>query len=375
MLERIQAIELLAGMTSDNDPGIQYVVVDRDRLVHAHSAGLADVAGKVPLSLEHTLSAFSMTKTLTALAILQLAEQSRLDLDDRVSPLIKHPYNQDISIRQLMNHTSGIPNPIPLKWVHLAEHHQGFNERAALDAVLENNAHQIARPGERYCYSNINYWLLGSIIESVTHDLYAEYVRKNIFQPLNLAATEMNFGLSGSAPQAKGYCAKYSFMNLVKGLVTDRSVWGEYEGKLLHIKDVSVNGPAFGGAIGTARGFSVILQDLLSARSVLLKETGKELLFLRQRLGSGKEIDMTLGWHIGFRDNKPYYYYKEGGGAGYHSEMRMYPSHGLASVIMTNRTSFNSRRMLSKLDDMFLSNSFCRSSSAVPVSNCYEMRQ
>ena len=62
---------------------------------------------------------------------------------------------------------------------------------------------------------------------------------------------------------------------------------------------------------------------------------------------------MTLGWHIGNLEGTPYYH-KEGAGAGFHSEMRVYPSRGLASVIMTNRTSFNSRSALSKLDGLFL---------------------
>jgi hypothetical protein len=141
-------------------------------------------------------------------------------------------------------------------------------------------------------------------------------------------------------------------MNLVKGFVTDKGVWGRYEGNWLHIKDVYVNGPSFGGAIGSAKAFSTILQDLLAERSVLLSENSKSLLFSRQKMRSGKYIDMTLGWHIGILEGIQYFY-KEGGGAGFHSEMRIYPTIGLASVIMTNKTSFNSRKQLSNLDKMF----------------------
>ena len=65
------------------------------------------------MSPGHTLSAFSMTKTLTAIAVLQLAERREIDIDDRVSKYIEHPYGQEISIRQLLNHTSGIPNRSP----------------------------------------------------------------------------------------------------------------------------------------------------------------------------------------------------------------------------------------------------------------------
>jgi CubicO group peptidase (beta-lactamase class C family) len=293
-----------------------------------------------------------MTKTLTAIAILQLAERQEINIDDRVSQYIEHPYGQEISIRQLLNHTSGIPNPIPLRWVHLATDHKDFNENEALAKVLGDNPKPDRPPGEKYIYSNIGYWLLGRVIEAVSNQDYVEYFNKNIFQPLRLTPNDIDFVITDNTHHAKGYLAKYSFMNLAKSFVTDKAVWGKYEGNWLHIKDVYVNGPSFGGVIGSAKAFSTILQDLLAKRSVLLSENSKFLLFSQQKVRSGKNIDMTLGWHIGILEGVRYFY-KEGGGAGFHSEMRIYPTMGLASVIMTNRTSFNSRRQLSNLDKMF----------------------
>ena len=123
----------------------------------------------------------------------------------------------------------------------------------------------------------------------------------------------------------------------------------------MHIKNVYLNGPSFGGAIGTAGAFSKILEDLLSTESMLLEQRTKQLLYQQQMLNSGTEIDMTLGWHMAELDGTNYYY-KEGGGAGFHCEMRIYPKKGLASVIMSNRTSFNSRKILSELDIRFVEN-------------------
>lgn len=62
---------------------------------------------------------------------------------------------------------------------------------------------------------------------------------------------------------------------------------------------------------------------------------------------------MTLGWHIGNLQGTVYYF-KEGGGGGFHSEMRLYPAQGLGSVIMVNATEFNSNRFLSAVDRAFL---------------------
>ncbi len=347
------ANSVLNKLAETTDPGIQYVVVNQKSTILNRSIGLSNISENIPLSPSHTMAGFSMTKTLTAIAVLQLVERNEINLDDRVSDYIKHPYNSDISIRHLLNHTSGIPNPIPLKWVHLAEKHGSFDEKVALTKVLNENSDSDATPGAEYNYTNIGYWLLGKLIENVSGNTYSDYVTKNIFEVLKLPSSEISFLIEDENNHAKGYLKKWSFMNLFGRFFIDRSVLGEYEGSWLHIKNVYLNGPAYGGVIGTVAAFSKILQDLLSEQSKLLGEKSKQLLYSQQKTHSGKKIDMTLGWHIG-KLNGVTYYYKEGGGAGFHSEMRIYPDNGLASVIMANRTSFNSRKVLSELDVNFV---------------------
>lgn len=351
-----QAAKLIDALAPADGPGMQYIIVDKSSIILEHSSGLSNIKDRTPLSMDHSMAAFSMTKTITAIAILQLVEKQKLKLEDKVNGYIKHPYRPDITIRQLLNHTSGIPNPMPLKWVHLAASTDRFNENAALDLVLRENPKSDSAPGENYTYSNIGYWLLGKVIEAVTKQDYQTYIKENIFLPLKLEPAEIDFKINDPSIHAKGYLAKYSFMNLIKGFVTNKEVWGEYEGNWLHIKEVYLNGPAFGGAIGSAKAFSRILQDLLSEKSLLLGKTGIQLLYTQEKNNAGKSIPMTLGWHIG-ELNGLRYFYKEGGGAGFHCEMRVYPSLGLASVIMTNRTSFNSRKELSRIDSIFIKKS------------------
>jgi D-alanyl-D-alanine carboxypeptidase len=351
-----QAVKLLDALVPADSPGIQYIIVDKSNIIFEHCSGLADIKSRTPLNMDHTMAAFSMTKPITAIAILQLVEVGKLKLEDKVNTYIKHPYSRDTTIRQLLNHTAGIPNPIPLKWVRLANNDAGFNEDAALNDVLKENPKSDHAPGVKYEYSNIGYWLLGKVIEAVTKEDYRTYVKQTIFQPLKLRTDEIDFKINDPSLHAKGYLAKYSLMNLVKGFVTNQEVWGEYEGNWLHIKNVYLNGSAFGGAIGSAKAFSRILQNLLSDKSVLLGKTGMQLLFTQENKNDGEPIAMTLGWHIG-ELNGLRCFYKEGGGAGFHSEMRIYPSLGLASVIMTNRTSFNSRKELSRVDSIFMKQS------------------
>jgi len=344
---------LLSELSSANEPGIQYVVVNSDSVVFEYSFGQADIKNNIALSTSHTMSSFSMTKTLTAIGILQLVEQHRIKLTDRASQYVKHPYNSEITIKQLLSHTSGLPDPIPLKWVHLAKNHNAFNEKKALEKVLLDNPKASSLPGENYGYSNIGYWLLGMVIEEISGLSYADYINKNIFKPLNLSKNEIGFIVAREDNHAKGYLKKYSFMNLLKSFLIEDTTWGEYEGSWLHINNVYLNGPAFGGAIGSAKAFSRILQSLLSETSVLLGSNVKQHLYSQEKTNSGKEVDMTLGWHIG-ELNEMKYYFKEGGGAGFHSEMRIYPDANLASVLMVNRTSFNTRKQLSNLDSLMM---------------------
>ena len=112
-------------------------------------------------------------------------------------------------------------------------------------------------------------------------------------------------------------------MGLFGRFLVDSNMLGEYERGWVHIKDVYLNGPSFRGAIGTARAFARILQDLLSTKSILLWQDTKQLLYQQQVLNSGAEIDMTLGWHMAELADTPYYY-KEGGGAGFHCKMRIF---------------------------------------------------
>ena len=344
---------LLNQYAADDEPGIQYVVVSESDTIFNQSVGLSNVASNTALEASQTMAAFSMTKTLTAIAVLQLVEQNKIKLDDKVTGYVTHPYDPSITVRHLLNHTAGIPNPIPLKWVHLAQAHDDYDEQVELKKILSEYSAQDFQPGKRYQYSNIGYWLLGSVIARVSEKSYAQYLSEHLFEPLNLDASEIGFTIHDENNHANGYLKQWSFMGLFGRLFVDAEMLGKNESGWRHVKNVYLNGPSFGGAIGSARAFATILQDLLSTNSILLGAAAKQLLYQQQITNAGTDIDMTLGWHIADIEGITYYY-KEGGGAGFHSEMRIYPQHGFASVITSNRTSFDSRQILSELDLHFV---------------------
>ena len=308
------------------------------------------------MTLDTIMMAYSMTKTFTAVAVLQLVERGKIGLDDTIGRYISKdvPGADRITVRQLLDHTSGLPKPIPLRWVHLAEEDATFDERAALLRILRTHSKLTCSPGAKFAYSNIGYWLLGQIVEKVSGESYRDYVGTHIVEPLQLGGREMGFTIPEQGDHANGYLARFSFMNVIKGLIIDRRFWGGYEGRWFRFKDHYLDGSAFGGMLASARAVSRFLQDQLRGESALLGFDAKKLLQTQQRDAEDRLIPMTLGWHVGVSHDRPYYF-KEGGGGGFHSEMRIYPDVCLGSVVMANDTGFRSTTFLNREDRAFLS--------------------
>ena len=94
-------------------PSVQYIIFDKDSILHQYHAGFADIKTKMHVDDHTTYNAYSITKTFTALAILQLAEKQLVDLDKPVASYLSgFPYPPEMTIRHLLVHSSGMPNPI-----------------------------------------------------------------------------------------------------------------------------------------------------------------------------------------------------------------------------------------------------------------------
>ena len=336
--------------TLKKTPGIQYIAVTAAETLREYAGGLADLHSQTPVTPATTMMAYSMSKTVTAMAVLQLIASGRVGIDDSVDRYIDAlPYGSGVTIRHLLSHTSGLPNPIPLRWVHPASAHPAFDEDAALAAVMRSHPKLVSRPGSRYRYSNIGYWLLGKVVERVAGESFTTYVDSHIIRPLDLSPNELGYAMVDPACHATGYLEKYSAFNLLKGFLIDKELIGRYSGRWLEIRTHYLNGPAFGGLVGTARAFARLLQDQLRDDSVLIGEEALGHLYSTQTTADGAPTPMTLGWHTGTL-NGTFHYFKEGGGGGFHSMMRLYPDKGVGTVVIANATGFNVRGFLDQMD-------------------------
>jgi CubicO group peptidase (beta-lactamase class C family) len=342
---------LIAGGRS---PGVQYLFVSADAALYSYNGGMANLPGRVPVSDRTTFNGYSVTKTFTATAILQLAEQGRLDLDRPIAQYVdRFPYAKSPTLRQTLTHTGGFPNPNPLSWIHLADEHAAFGRARFVDGVLRSNDRLKSEPGRRYAYSNVGYLLLGEVIEKVSGQAYTDYVEQHLIRPLQLHDGEtLAFSITQQQEHARGYLERWGLLNLVLGFFIDRDRYVDARsGRWSQLRDLYVNGAAYGGLIGNARGFARYLQALLGRD--YLSPKSRALLFMPARGPGDAELARSVGWFAGSLKGESYFAHP-GGAAGFYCEIRIYPHIARASVVMLNRTGIRDERLLDRIDGFFL---------------------
>lgn len=334
-------------------PSIQYAFFDTDSIIYEKRYGLKNVKGAIQTGPSTTYHLYSITKTFTALSVLQLAQSGKVELTKPVAfYLPEFPYAKEITIGQLLNHTSGIPNPIPLRWIHLANEHAGFDRNKFFADVFKAHPKLDFEPGKGFKYSNLGYVLLGQLIEKVSGKKFEAYVNENIIDRSGISQSALSFEIEPSL-HATGYHKWWSFSNAVFGFLFDKAKFmGRKEGSWKPFNLFFTNGTAYGGLFGSASGLIKYAQTLLRANSVLLNDQYKQILFTESVI-QGKPTGMSLSWYTGsLKGNK--YFAHAGGGGGYYTELRIYPELGVGSVIMYNRSGMKDERILNKADAFFI---------------------
>lgn len=349
-------IEDILKKTIDNNhsPSVQYILFDKENILKKYSVGRADISTNRNVNDPTTYNAFSVTKTFTALAVLQLAEKNKIDIEKPVKKYLpQFPYSSNITIHQLLSHSAGIPNPLPLSWIHLATEHRSFHRDDFFKEIFIKHSKTKTRPNQKFAYSNLGYVVLGQLVEITTGTSYEQYVTDNIIKRLALDKHELGFEIPNIHLHAKGYQRKLSVINLILGFLLDKQKFmGQAEGKWKPFYPFYVNGASYGGLIGTPGAFVKYIQQLLRPNSTLLSDRYKEILLTENYIADGKPTGMCLSWFSG-RLNGINYFTHAGGGGGYYCEIRMYPAKGIGSVIFFNRTGMSDERFLDKVDGVY----------------------
>ncbi len=197
-----------AAIGSGSVAGISVAVARGGRVVIARGYGLADVARNAPVTPSTVFRAGSLAKQFTAAAILRLAEQGRLSLDDEITKhLPDYPVQgHRVLVRHLLAHTSGIRNYTSLgpRW---ASRNREPMSADSIIALFAPEPFEFA-PGTDFRYNNSGYFLLGRIIEKVTGRRYADVLRDEVLAPLALPATKYCPDEPDPATDASGYAMR-----------------------------------------------------------------------------------------------------------------------------------------------------------------------
>ncbi len=290
-------------------PGLSLAVVRAGKPVKTQGYGVANLETQTPVS-EHTVFEIgSITKQFTAVLVLMLAQEKKLGLDDKLASHFQVPIAwKDITIRQLLNHTSGLKNYTALP---------GFSasrRMKAPDFIKALSAYPLDfDPGESWAYSNSGYNLLGYLLEKQSGQTYWDLLNTRILRPLNMSATTSRDPRVIIPQWAAGY---------------------EWQGNQLRNRDPNLTDVFAAGAIASS------VLDLVKWCSgldsdQLLKSSQRELLWQPARLAQQRTYPYGFGWRLeDYKGHKNLGH--SGSTAGFSSSLQRFPADQLTVIILCN---------------------------------------
>ncbi|HET8631925.1 MAG TPA: serine hydrolase domain-containing protein [Thermomicrobiales bacterium] len=248
------------------------------------------------------------------------------------------------TVRHLLSHSAGLANPLPLRWVRPADAPAPAPE-PFIAGLLTRHARLRGAPGARGAYSNLGYLVLGEVIAVVAGQPYQDYVRAQILRPLGMARTDFAYSEVMAATAATGYHRRWDpALPLLRALLPPR-ILAAPAGRFVALHRFAVHGAAYGGLIGPVDEAARFLHAHLLAgqgrdNALLSPASAAQMQRLVQR---GKGQDFGLGWfrrHAGSAGTPPFVEHL-GGGVGFWTDMRLFPTRGLGLVVMGNATSYD----------------------------------
>ena len=210
------------------------LVAEGGKIIFDTAMGYANFSTKEKLSLHSSFHLASVTKQFTAMAVIMLKERGKLSYDDKAKKYLPELPYEDVTIRQLLNHTSGVPN--------ILNYIPNFMTYWDTCAVASNSdipcifqkfrVRLRFKPGTRFSYNNTGYVLLALIVERVSKEPFSAFVEKNIFEPLGMTDSKIYSAIN--SPQIKNRVYGYGYYkgrpsldedDIRNGLVGEKGVY------------------------------------------------------------------------------------------------------------------------------------------------------
>jgi D-alanyl-D-alanine carboxypeptidase len=288
-------------------------------LVDLKTFGFRDLAKKLPVDADTRFEIGSVTKQFTAAAILQLQEQGKLSIDD---PLAKYlpsfPHASEITLRQLLNQVSGLPNYTEMAGANMGAFADLMTTSNAKDKIYAYVSKPLDfNPGTKWEYSNTNYWVLGNVVAVVSGESYEDYVREHVFKPAGMTHS---------------------------GFVSDESSFDDFaipywqgaknDGPTEPAPKMDESWPAGAGAIVSTIGDLAAWDMALASGKIISPQSFAEM-SASGHLTSGKATNYGFGLEVGPHEGHERVAH-EGGTVGSLSDNATYPADHLDIVVLEN---------------------------------------
>jgi len=331
---------------SVNFPGMQVAILNRDEMVYSKAFGFSNLEDHKELTTENIFRVASHSKTFTSTAILQLYESGRLSLDDKVSKHLnwfqssKDVRVANITVRQLMNHSSGISRD-----GNNSDYWQLLHDFPNKDELIKyiSTCSLTYDSDERFKYSNFGYGYLGLLIESVSGLSYRDYMSKNIIEKLGLKSTQPDLINDATDSLVSGYS------------------WGLFGGEQKPYASIDTH------ALSPAAGFCSNSEDLCTffsahfyGNDILLNDYSKRIM-QHGNWKTSHDDCYGLGMDEVEKDGRKIYGHG-GGFCGFKSNTRFDPKKQFVVSVMINTDSVDPRGICSSIIniiDTFQQNTNC----------------
>ncbi len=303
-------VYVTARMAERHVPGAAVAVIQKGRVVKIKGYGLASVEFDVPVTVDTVFEIGSVSKQMTAAAIMLLVEDGKVRLDERISAYLPNTPEswKDVTVRHLLTHTSGIKSYSSLDGFEL------FRRLTVSQFIAKLAPHPLEyKPGERNIYSNSGFNLLALIVESRSGMKYINFMKKRIFQPLGMSKT------TDRDPQF---------------IVKKRANGYEWERDHLAGRDGSLTDLTGAGSIVSTIGDMAKWARAVNGNS-FLKPSSKTEWWKKFVFNNGKESPYGFGWRIGeTRGHKTVGH--TGQTSGFGAAHFRYPDSDTVVVVLTN---------------------------------------
>lgn len=317
-----------------NQPGGVIGIISAGKVLLNRSYGLMDIEKKFKNDENTIFDIASVSKQFTAFAILGLEKEGKLDLDDNIRKWLPDlpDYEDEISIRNLLQHTSGIASTDVLRLFAGLSLDERWNHEDEYN-LIKSYPQLNFTPNEKRVYSNAGYSLLAQIIEQASGMDYSKFMDNKIFQPLGMTST---FVLDGPGLPMKNVASGYKKEN---ELFTKTSSTEDFSYGASNIYS-SLSDMAKWGA------------NLLSAKAEN-RELLNRLSTPYNILSNGDTIMYTYGFFVG--NHKGIKMVEHSGGVpGFRNQFMIFPDHELLIILMFNNESISTRQLATDIAELML---------------------